>query len=75
MSAREEQIELSIGAVSPASLVVVVDDVLASGRTLLAVLQLLNKVDIDSENIAVLVVAEFPVHRGRVQSLLVFGGV
>ncbi|KAK4185616.1 phosphoribosyl transferase domain protein [Podospora australis] len=67
--------------------VVVVDDVLATGRTLCAVLQLLVKAArISVENISVLVVAEFPVHRGReflrqqgfgrvrVQSLLVYGG-
>ncbi|KAF2769271.1 hypothetical protein EJ03DRAFT_389431 [Teratosphaeria nubilosa] len=66
---------------------VVVDDVLASGKTLCAVLQLLGKNGISMENVRVMVVAEFPVHRGReylmqqgfggvrIQSLLVFGGV
>ena len=64
----------------------VVDDVLATGNTLCAVLQLLTKAGVDVENISVMVVAEFPVHRGRqvlcqhgfgrvnVQSLLIFGG-
>ncbi|KAE8361299.1 hypothetical protein BDV27DRAFT_167036 [Aspergillus caelatus] len=66
--------------------VVVVDDVLATGNTLCAVLQLLNKAGISTKNITVMVVAEFPVHRGRgllrqlgfggvnIQSLLVFDG-
>lgn len=75
----------------PASLaagtsLVVVDDVLASGKTLCAMLRLLGKAGIRAEDVRVLVVAEFPVHRGRellrssgfggvnVQSLLVFGG-
>ena len=65
---------------------VVVDDVLSSGETLNAVLQLLTQVGIDAENISVMIVAEFPVHGGRallrrrgfglvgIQSLLVFGG-
>ena len=73
-------------AISPTASVVVVDDVLATGRTLLAILQLLRKAGISAENVSVLVVAEFPIHRGRallrrsgfgvvrVQSLLVFGG-
>jgi adenine/guanine phosphoribosyltransferase-like PRPP-binding protein len=66
--------------------VVVLDDVLAGGRTLCAVLQLLNQVGISSEKIHVIVVAEFPAHGGRgflreqgfgrvnIQSLLVLRG-
>jgi adenine phosphoribosyltransferase len=66
--------------------VVVVDDVLATGETLCAVLQLLIKAGLDADDVSVIVVAEFPIHRGRdllhrrgfgkvrVQSLLVFGG-
>ena len=61
-----------------------VDDALATGSTLCAVLSLLAEVGVHCENIGVLTVAEFPVHRGRdflrqsdfgtvnVQSLLVF---
>ncbi len=66
--------------------VVVVDDVLATGKTLCAVLQLLDKAGIGAEDVSVMTVAEFPVHCGRellrrsgfgrvnIQSLLVFGG-
>ena len=65
---------------------VVVDDVVATGKTLCAVLQLLGEAGIGAEDISVMAVAEFPVHRGRellrrrgfgrvnIQSLLVFGG-
>ena len=74
-------------AVPRGASVVVGDDVLATGKTLCAVLQLLNRFGVDAEGVHVLVVAEFPVHRGRdllrqrgfgmvnIQSLLVFGGV
>jgi len=66
--------------------VVVVDDVLVTGATLCAVLELWVKAGVKPENVTATVVAEFPVHRGRkrllrrgygqvhVQSLLVFGG-
>jgi adenine/guanine phosphoribosyltransferase-like PRPP-binding protein len=66
--------------------VVVVDDVLATGETLFAVLELMQKAGVATRDISVMVVAEFPVHCGRkllqkrgfgnvgVQSLLVFGG-
>jgi adenine/guanine phosphoribosyltransferase-like PRPP-binding protein len=66
--------------------VVVVDDVLATGETLCAVLQLLDEAGIGAEDIHIMVVAEFPTHHGRqllrrrgfggakIQSLLVFGG-
>ena len=68
--------------------VVVVDDVLATGSTLCATLRLLmQEGGIEAAKITVLVVAEFPVHRGRdllrrkgfgmvdVRSLLAFGGL
>ncbi|KAK4119869.1 hypothetical protein N657DRAFT_684049 [Parathielavia appendiculata] len=79
-------IEVGRDAVPKGAAVLVVDDVLATGRTLCAVLRLLGQAGIDSEHVSVIVVAEFPVHRGRemlrrhgfggvnVQSLLVFGG-
>ena len=66
--------------------VVVVDAVLATGKTLCTVLQILEDSGISAENVSVTVVAEFPVHRDRellpkqgfgrvnVQSLLVIGG-
>lgn len=79
-------IEISSGLLKPDSSVVVIDDVLASGRTLFAVLSLLMKAGLPAENIAVMVLAEFPLHRGRrflcdqgfggvgIQSLLTFDG-
>ncbi|GIZ42796.1 hypothetical protein CKM354_000605000 [Cercospora kikuchii] len=82
----EEAIEMDGGLVSKGDRVVVVDDVLSSGETLCAVIQLLGEAGIGTEEMDVLVVAEFPAHRGRnllrqrgfggvhVQSLLVFGG-
>ena len=76
--------EMGRDVVHEGASVLVVDDVLATGRTLCAVLQLLHKAGIGAENIFIMVVAEFPVHRGRqmlrrrgfsgakIQSLLVF---
>ncbi|KAK3315410.1 phosphoribosyl transferase domain protein [Apodospora peruviana] len=82
-----ERIEMGRDVIPRGASVLVVDDVLATGQTLCAVLQLLGKAGVDAENVSVMVVAEFPVHRGRellrqngfgkasVQSLLVFGGL
>ena len=65
---------------------VVVDDVLSTGETLCAVLKLLDEAGSSLEDVVVMVVAEFPVHRGRellrqrgfgrvnIQNPLVFGG-
>ncbi|KAI1021092.1 hypothetical protein LB503_009982 [Fusarium chuoi] len=78
--------EMNANAIHKGNKVVVVDDVLATGETLVAVLELLVKVGVRPENISVMVVVEFPFHRGRqrllesafgrvaVQSLLVFDG-
>ncbi|MCJ1409906.1 hypothetical protein MMC19_003990 [Ptychographa xylographoides] len=85
-NSKEQRIEMERDVVPKGGSVVVVDDVLSTGETLCAVLQLLNKADIDAEDVCIMVVAEFPVHRGRellrqrgfgrinIQSLLVFGG-
>ncbi|KAK5133839.1 hypothetical protein LTR08_007170 [Meristemomyces frigidus] len=82
----EKRFEMGRDVVPRGASVVVVDDVLATGETLCAVLQLLDEAGIGAENVNVMVVAEFPVHRGRellrrrgfggakIQSLLVFGG-
>ncbi|PPJ55485.1 hypothetical protein CBER1_08015 [Cercospora berteroae] len=82
----EEKIEMDVGLVSEGDRVVVVDDVLSTGETICAVLQLLGEAGIETGGLNVLVVAEFPAHRGRdllrqrgfggvnVQSLLVFAG-
>ncbi|KAI3394257.1 hypothetical protein diail_2960 [Diaporthe ilicicola] len=85
---QEKRIEMSWEKVprGASAAVVVVDDVLSSGKTLCAMLQLLEKAGIRPENVGVMVVVEFPLHRGRellrqrgfgrtnIQSLLVFGG-
>ncbi|KAF5024472.1 hypothetical protein F66182_3412 [Fusarium sp. NRRL 66182] len=82
----EENIEMNTGLIHKGASIVVVDDVFATGKTLLAVLKLLVKAGVDADDISVMVVAEFPAHRGRqlllrcgfggvhVQSLLVFEG-
>lgn len=82
---KEKQIEIERNMVSKGRPVVVVDDVLATGETLCAVLQLLDEAGVSVEDISIIVVAEFPIHRGRdllrqrgfgrvtVQSLLIFG--
>ncbi|KAK3337677.1 phosphoribosyl transferase domain protein [Cercophora scortea] len=80
-------LEMESGLVAKGDKVVVVDDVLATGKTLCAVLRLLvGQIGLAVEDVSVLVVAEFPVHRGRdalrrngfggvgVRSLMVFGG-
>lgn len=51
--------------ISPDAPVVVVDDVFATGKTMCAVLQLLEKARVRRENISIMVVAEFPVHCAR----------
>ncbi|KAG0155864.1 hypothetical protein PDIDSM_3037 [Penicillium digitatum] len=79
----EKRIEIERDLIPRGASVVVVDDVLASGNTLCAVLQLLGEVGI--ADVSIMVVAEFPFHRGRellrqhgfgvnIQSLLVFDG-
>ncbi|QKX53311.1 uncharacterized protein TRUGW13939_00389 [Talaromyces rugulosus] len=84
--AKEKRIEMQPGMLSSGSRVVIVDDVLSTGETLCAMLQLLTKTGINIENIHIMVVAEFPIHKGRerlrqrgfgkvhIQSLLVFDG-
>ncbi|KAK7419925.1 hypothetical protein QQZ08_010628 [Neonectria magnoliae] len=83
---RKKSIEMGRNVLPRGASVVVVDDVFATGNTLCAVLQLLGLVGIGAERVSVMVLAEFPVHRGRellrqrgfgrvyIQSLLVFGG-
>lgn len=83
---KHEKIEIGRNVLPTGAKVAVVDDVLASGNTLVAVLELLGEVGVPPEDVVVLVVAEFPVHRGRemlrkkgfgmvrVESLLGFAG-
>ncbi|CAH0044347.1 unnamed protein product [Clonostachys solani] len=82
---KDKVMEMDSNVISKGSTVVVVDDVLATGKTLCAVLQLLQSVGVTAKDITISVVAEFPVHGGRaflhregfgevkVESLLVFG--
>ncbi|TGO71539.1 hypothetical protein BELL_0561g00010 [Botrytis elliptica] len=84
---QQKRFEMDPGLVSKNNSVVVVDDVLATGRTLCAVLKLLMKAGVRPKDIRVMVVAEFPTHSGRellrreafgevrIQSLLVFGDI
>jgi adenine phosphoribosyltransferase len=83
---KEKCMEMEQIVVPEGMSVIVVDDVLSTGATLCAVLQLLYQAGLSADDINVMVVAEFPHHRGRallrergfgrvnVQSLLVFGG-
>ncbi|CAG8214626.1 unnamed protein product [Penicillium olsonii] len=80
------RIEMEKFLIPQNSSVLIVDDVLATGQTLLAVLYLLRIAGVQTQDISVIVVAEFPVHRARellrrsgfggvnIQSLLVFDG-
>ncbi|KAF9882692.1 hypothetical protein FE257_005524 [Aspergillus nanangensis] len=86
-SSKQKNIEIDRGIIHKGASVVVVDDVLATGNTLSAVLQLLKEANICMDHVTIMAVAEFPVHRGRqflrergfgkvhIQSLLVFDGV
>lgn len=85
-SSKEKRIEMERDVIPRGASVVVVDDVLSTGETLSAVLQLLDEAGIGAEDISIMVVAEFPLHRGRellrqrgfgrvnIQSLLIFNG-
>jgi len=85
-NSKEKRIEMERDVVSRGASVVVVDDVLSTGETLCAVLQLLDEAGISAEDVSIIVVAEFPVQRGRdllrqrgfgrinIQSLLIFDG-
>ncbi|KAJ4422948.1 hypothetical protein N0V82_002342 [Gnomoniopsis sp. IMI 355080] len=81
-----EKIAIELTAIPREGLIVLLDDVLATGTTLCAMLRLLRKAGVGVERLRVIVVAEFPFHQGRallhqqgfkdviVQSLLVFSG-
>ena len=83
---KEERIEMEQDVIPRGASVVVVDDVLSTGQTLCAVLRLLDEAGVSIEDVSVMVLAEFPLHRGRellrqrgygrinIQSLLVFSG-
>ncbi|KAH7110818.1 phosphoribosyltransferase-like protein [Dendryphion nanum] len=83
---RGSRIEMEQDVVPRGASVVVVDDVLSTGTTLRAMLQLLNEAGIGAAHINIMVVAEFPAHAGRnllhrsgfgkikIQSLLTLSG-
>ena len=85
-TSKEERIEIEEHTFTDSVPVVVIDDVLASGATLCAIVELLLRVGINMDDIDIIVVAEFPSHHGRellrqhgfgklnVRSLLVFDG-
>ncbi|RKK78552.1 hypothetical protein BFJ68_g17885, partial [Fusarium oxysporum] len=60
-----KRIEMSQDLIPRGASVVAIDDVLATGKTLCAVLQLLAEAGISNENISIMVVAEFLIHCGR----------
>jgi adenine/guanine phosphoribosyltransferase-like PRPP-binding protein len=62
---RQQRIEMGRDVIPRGSSVIVVNDVLATGETFCAVLQLLSEAGIAAEDVTVMVVAEFPFHRGR----------
>ena len=82
---KEQRIEMGRDVVPRGASVVVVDDVLSTGETLCAVLQLLDEAGIGAEDVSIMVVAEFSVQHGRellrqrgfgkinIQSFLIFG--
>ncbi|TVY87127.1 Adenine phosphoribosyltransferase, partial [Lachnellula willkommii] len=82
----EKRIEMERDVITRGASVVVVDDVLSTGETLCAVLQLLDEAGVGADDVSIMVVAEFPLKRGRellrqrgfgrtnIQSLLIFGG-
>jgi orotate phosphoribosyltransferase len=81
-----KRVEIERSAVPKNGSIVVVDDTLATGETLCAVLQALKVAGVAVENVSVLVVAEFLIYCGRellcrhgfagvnVRSLLLFDG-
>ncbi|KAF4120607.1 FAD/FMN-containing dehydrogenase [Geosmithia morbida] len=64
-SSGAKKIEMELEASTVRGQIVVVDDVLATGNTLGALLMLLKHAGINTDNVSVLVVAEFPAHRAR----------
>ena len=60
-----KRIEMGRDVIPRGASVLVVDDVLATGETLCAVLRLLGEAGVGAEDVNVMVVAEFPLHRGR----------
>lgn len=84
-SSEEKRIEMERDLIRPGSSVAIIHDVLATGKTLCAMINLLELAGISPKDVTIIVVAEFPVHRGRqmlrekgfgavnVGSLLIYG--
>jgi len=64
-NSKEKRIEMERDVVPRSASVVVVDDVLFAKKTLCAMLQLLDEADIGAENVSIMIVVKFSIHRGR----------
>jgi hypoxanthine-guanine phosphoribosyltransferase len=64
-NSKEKRVEMERDVVLRGALIIIVNDMLFTRETLCTVLQLLNKAGIGAEDINIMVVAEFPIHRGR----------
>ncbi|CAI6336791.1 unnamed protein product [Periconia digitata] len=62
---KQKKMVLEWNAIPRNPSVLIVDDVLATGRTLCAMLQLLAAAGVSAKDVAIMVVAEFPLLRGR----------
>ncbi|PVH90295.1 PRTase-like protein [Periconia macrospinosa] len=62
---KEKRIEMERHAIPQDASVVIMDNVMSTGETLCAMLQLLRGAGVDPGHVNVMVVAEFPIHRGR----------
>lgn len=66
---KEKKLEIERDVIRKGAKVLIIDDVLATGKTLCAVLELMQLADVDIDNVFVYVIAEFPLHRGRARLL------
>lgn len=58
-------LDIEQGVLGPASFVVIIDDVLSSGETMTAMMELLIKAGVGIDGMSAMMVAEFPIHRAR----------
>lgn len=83
-NSKEKRIEMKRNVILRNASVMMMNDVLFAKKTLCAMLQLLNEDDIDVENVSIMIVIEFSIHRDRkllrqrefdrinIQSLIIF---